>query len=121
MAIALVTGVTGQLGHYVAESLKRRGDQVWGLVRQSTLGRGVSSAVLPYQPITGDLLDEYSLASILEEVRRLLDELRSAWEAIAAERVASPVVGLPAAAATTTTVPVLAPSPLAAVAVRAYG
>jgi GDPmannose 4,6-dehydratase len=69
MATALVTGVTGQLGHYVAESLKRRGDEVWGLVRQSTLGRGVSGATLPYRPITGDLLDEYSLASILEEVR----------------------------------------------------
>ena len=69
MARALVTGVTGQLGHYVAESLQRRGDEVWGLVRQSTLGRGVNSAALPYRPITGDLLDEYSLASILDEVR----------------------------------------------------
>jgi GDPmannose 4,6-dehydratase len=69
MATALVTGVTGQLGHYVAESLKRRGDEVWGLVRQSTIGRGAGGATLPYRPITGDLLDEYSLASILEEVR----------------------------------------------------
>jgi GDPmannose 4,6-dehydratase len=69
MARALVTGVTGQLGHYVAETLARRGDEVWGLVRQSTIGRGAASATLPYRPITGDLLDEYSLASILEEVR----------------------------------------------------
>jgi GDPmannose 4,6-dehydratase len=69
MATALVTGVTGQLGHYVAESLKRRGDEVWGLVRQSTIGRGAGGVTLPYRPITGDLLDEYSLASILEEVR----------------------------------------------------
>jgi GDPmannose 4,6-dehydratase len=69
MATVLVTGVTGQLGHYVAERLAQRGDTVWGLVRQSTLGRGATGAALPYRPITGDLLDEYSLASILEEVR----------------------------------------------------
>ncbi len=69
MATALVTGVTGQLGYYVADRLARRGDVVWGLVRQSTLGRGQMGAALPYRPITGDLLDEYSLASILEEVR----------------------------------------------------
>jgi GDPmannose 4,6-dehydratase len=70
MATALVTGVTGQLGFYVAEQLTKRGDTVWGLVRQSTLGRrGVGEGTLPYRPITGDLLDEYSLLSILEEVR----------------------------------------------------
>lgn len=70
MATALVTGVTGQLGFYVAQQLAKRGDTVWGLVRQSTLGRrGVGEGELPYRPITGDLLDEYSLLSILEEVR----------------------------------------------------
>ena len=70
MGRALVTGVTGQLGFYVAEQLAKRGDTVWGLVRQSTLGRrGVGEGTLPYRPITGDLLDEYSLLSILEEVR----------------------------------------------------
>lgn len=69
MARALVTGVTGQLGFYVAEQLSQRGDTVWGLVRQSTLGRRGVSEALPYRPITGDLLDEYSLLSILEEVR----------------------------------------------------
>jgi GDPmannose 4,6-dehydratase len=69
MATALVTGVTGQLGYYVAERLARRGDTVWGLVRQSTVGRVSTDAALPYQPITGDLLDEYSLLSILEEVK----------------------------------------------------
>lgn len=69
MATALVTGVTGQLGYYVAEKLARRGDVVWGLVRQSTLGRESGGSPMAYRPITGDLLDEYSLASILEEVR----------------------------------------------------
>ncbi|HVV49927.1 MAG TPA: GDP-mannose 4,6-dehydratase [Polyangia bacterium] len=70
MARALVTGVTGQLGFYVAKKLVDRGDEVWGLVRQSTLGgRSAVDQDLPYRPITGDLLDEYSLLSILEEVR----------------------------------------------------
>jgi GDPmannose 4,6-dehydratase len=69
MPTALVTGVTGQLGFYCAEYLSRRGDTVWGLVRQSTLGRNENAAQLPYRPVTGDLLDEYSLMSILEEVR----------------------------------------------------
>ena len=69
MGTALVTGVTGQLGYFVAEQLAKRGDTVWGLVRQSTIGRGANDRELPYQPVTGDLLDEYSLLSILEEVR----------------------------------------------------
>ncbi len=69
MRTALVTGVTGQLGYFVAELLSRRGDTVWGLVRQSTMGRDSGQVNLPYRPITGDLLDEYSLMSILEAVR----------------------------------------------------
>jgi GDPmannose 4,6-dehydratase len=67
---ALVTGVTGQVGHYVAEILTRAGLNVVGLVRQSTTGRaGRGAAELPYRPVPGDLLDEYSLLSLLEETR----------------------------------------------------
>ncbi len=69
MGTALVTGVTGQLGFYVAERLAARGETVWGVVRQSTVGRLAGDTSLPYRPITGDLLDEYSLLSILEEAR----------------------------------------------------
>jgi len=69
MATALVTGVTGQLGYYVAEQLTARGDAVFGLVRQSTMGRIANGSELPYRPVTGDLLDEYSLLSILEDIR----------------------------------------------------
>src|SRR5450432_2253763 len=69
MATTLVTGVTGQLGYYVAEHVSKRGDTVWGLVRQSTVGRSTSTGTLPYRPITGDLLDEYSLLSILDKVQ----------------------------------------------------
>ena len=66
MATTLVTGVTGQLGHFVAEQLASRGDVVWGMVRQSTLGRGAVDLDLPYRVITGDLLDEYSMQSTSE-------------------------------------------------------
>jgi GDPmannose 4,6-dehydratase len=69
MANALVTGVTGQLGYYVAAELAARGHTVYGLVRQSTVGRDAGHGALPYKPVTGDLLDEYSLLSILEEIR----------------------------------------------------
>jgi GDPmannose 4,6-dehydratase len=69
MVTTLVTGVTGQLGYYVAEQLSKRGDTVWGLVRQSTVGRSSGTATLPYRPITGDLLDEYSLLSILDQIQ----------------------------------------------------
>jgi GDPmannose 4,6-dehydratase len=69
MGTALVTGVTGQLGYFLAEQLTSRGDTVFGLVRQSTVGRIHNGGPLPYRPVTGDLLDEYSLLSILKEVR----------------------------------------------------
>jgi GDPmannose 4,6-dehydratase len=69
MATALVTGVTGQLGYYAAEHLASRGHTVWGVVRQSTVGRHTGGVALPYRPIAGDLLDEYSLLSILEETK----------------------------------------------------
>jgi GDPmannose 4,6-dehydratase len=69
MGTILVTGVTGQLGYFVAELLSARGHTVWGLVRQSTIGRNMGDRPPPYRPVTGDLLDEYSLLSILEEAR----------------------------------------------------
>jgi GDPmannose 4,6-dehydratase len=67
METVLITGVTGQIGYYVAEAMRRRGANVMGLVRQTTTARDRSN--LPYEPISGDLLDEYSLLSTLERVR----------------------------------------------------
>jgi GDPmannose 4,6-dehydratase len=63
----LVTGVTGQIGYYVADLLTKQGHAVYGLVRQSTKQRG--SEAVPYTPVTGDLLDEFSLQSIVDEIR----------------------------------------------------
>lgn len=56
--------------------------------------------------------------SILEEVRRLLEELRAAWEAIGVERAAV-VAGV--AGTTSALLPASLPPGLAAAAVRAYG
>jgi GDPmannose 4,6-dehydratase len=69
MTTTLVTGVTGQLGHYVAKLLSDRGDVVWGLVRQSTVGRSFEATSPPYHPVTGDLLDEYSLLSLIDKIQ----------------------------------------------------
>jgi nucleoside-diphosphate-sugar epimerase len=45
----LVTGVTGQIGHYVAEAMSKRGQKVYGLVRQSTTGRSSG----PFEAVGG--------------------------------------------------------------------
>ena len=67
MKRVVVTGVTGQIGFYVAERLAAAGDQVFGVERQSTLGR--SNGPLPYEPVAGDLLDDYSLFSLIERLQ----------------------------------------------------
>jgi GDPmannose 4,6-dehydratase len=64
----LVTGVTGQIGYYVAERLAREGNKVFGLERQSTLGRP-SDEARPYEVVSGDLLDDYSLLSLIERIQ----------------------------------------------------
>jgi GDPmannose 4,6-dehydratase len=67
MKRVLVTGVTGQLGFYVAERLSAAGDVVHGVERQTTLGR--ATGPLPYHPEEGDLLDDYSLLSLIDRLQ----------------------------------------------------
>lgn len=55
---ALVTGVTGQDGSYLAEQLLADGHEVFGLVRRPNAGS-------PARPVTGDLLDQDSLERAL--------------------------------------------------------
>ncbi len=69
MARVLVTGVTGQLGYYVAERLTREGNMVFGLERQTTKHRSGRDLDQPYIAVSGDLLDDFSLLSIIEEIR----------------------------------------------------
>jgi GDPmannose 4,6-dehydratase len=68
---ALITGITGQDGSYLAEHLLEQGYEVWGLVRGqanphvSRLRKHIGEVRLVY----GDLLDQGSLISAVEKVR----------------------------------------------------
>lgn len=65
---ALITGITGQDGSYLAELLLSKGYQVFGMVRRvSTENHARIEHLLPdLQLVQGDLLDSNSLTSLLE-------------------------------------------------------
>jgi GDPmannose 4,6-dehydratase len=71
MTRALITGVTGQDGSYLAEYLAGRGDEVWGMVRgqPSAKWAWVQALVPSLRLVHGDMLDQSSLASVLEQSR----------------------------------------------------
>lgn len=76
MKRALITGVTGQDGSYLAEFLIRKGYKVWGLVRRSSsfnTGRIdhiiESEAPHRFDWRRADLTDEASLTRVLLEIR----------------------------------------------------
>ncbi len=63
MKSALITGVSGQDGSYLAEYLLERGYQVWGLVRREPESARWLRAILPrLEVVYGDLRDAESLA-----------------------------------------------------------
>jgi GDPmannose 4,6-dehydratase len=71
MKRALITGITGQDGSYLAELLLSKGYAVHGMVRRSSSENfdrinHLRDRVTLHQ---GDLLDQYSLSSLLHEVR----------------------------------------------------
>ena len=68
---ALITGITGQDGSYLAEWLLEKGYEVWGLVRRSSTEtferiRSVKDRITLVQ---ADLTDQVSLVDVLGEVR----------------------------------------------------
>ena len=77
MAKALITGITGQDGSYLAEMLLQKGYQVWGIVRRSSsfhTGRIDHLYKDPHEDsrlrlIYGDLTDGGSLATIVNEIQ----------------------------------------------------
>jgi len=71
MKSALITGITGQDGSYLAEFLLEKGYQVIGMVRRtSTLNfQRIKHIQDRIELVQGDLLDEVSLMSILREYR----------------------------------------------------
>ena len=69
--VALVTGITGQDGSYLAEFLLEQGYQVFGMVRRSSEEKfdRISHLMDKIELVQGDLLDQFSLISILQEVK----------------------------------------------------
>lgn len=67
---ALITGVTGQDGSYLAEFLLNKGYEVYGMVRRSSVERFERLEHLRgrIEIVHGDLLDQLSLVNILKEV-----------------------------------------------------
>jgi len=71
MPNALITGITGQDGSYLAEHLLSEGYTVYGLVRgQANPKRPVVESMLPeVKVVEGDLLDQASLINIVQQVK----------------------------------------------------
>lgn len=71
MKRALITGITGQDGSYLAELLLEKGYAVHGLVRRtSTPNFDRIAGILPRLTLhTGDMMDEGSLAAVLRAAR----------------------------------------------------
>ena len=67
---ALITGVAGQDGSYLAELLISKGYEVHGIVRRNSVPENQDSRIKGMGITThyGDLLDPYSLTRILQEV-----------------------------------------------------
>jgi GDPmannose 4,6-dehydratase len=68
---ALITGISGQDGSYLAELLLEQGYEVVGMVRRSSVDRfdRISHLIDRVRLIQGDLLDIHSLVSVVREVR----------------------------------------------------
>jgi len=70
MPRALITGITGQDGSYLAELLLSKGYQVFGLVRRSSTEKfeRIAHIIERVQLKEGDVLDQLSLIDVLESV-----------------------------------------------------
>ncbi|NLU76563.1 GDP-mannose 4,6-dehydratase [Streptomyces sp. HNM0575] len=68
---ALITGITGQDGSYLAEHLLSQGYQVWGLIRGQANPRKsrVARMMSELSFVDGDLMDQASLVSAVETVQ----------------------------------------------------
>ncbi|MEO3870374.1 GDP-mannose 4,6-dehydratase [Nonomuraea sp. B12E4] len=68
---ALITGITGQDGSYLAEHLLEQGYEVWGLVRGQANPRAsrMRRLLSDVRVVRGDLLDQGSLISAVERVQ----------------------------------------------------
>lgn len=69
--VALITGITGQDGSYLAEFLLNKGYKVFGMVRRASVDKyeRISHIMDKIELIQGDLLDQYSLISALKKAQ----------------------------------------------------
>ena len=67
--VALITGITGQDGSYLAEFLLEKGYKVYGMVRRASVDKfeRIAHIMDRIQLLQGDLLDQFSLISVLEK------------------------------------------------------
>ena len=67
---ALITGITGQDGSYLAEFLLEKGYEVYGMVRRSSMEKfdRIEHIKDRIQIRQADLLDQYSIIKVVEEV-----------------------------------------------------
>lgn len=73
---ALITGITGQDGSYLAELLLSKGYRVFGFVRQSSAGQNLANLDVCYRSwpdrlhlISGDMTDAASIHDAIEEAQ----------------------------------------------------
>lgn len=70
---ALITGITGQDGSYLAELLLEKGYQVWGLIRRSSEPNTGRIQHLESNPklklVYGDLTDSTSICQLLRQIK----------------------------------------------------
>jgi GDPmannose 4,6-dehydratase len=68
---ALITGITGQDGSYLAELLLERGYRVVGMTRRTStdVHERIQHLVDQIEIVSGDLLDQSSITSIIADVR----------------------------------------------------
>src|SRR5574337_1754082 len=71
MPRALITGVTGQDGSYLAENLLAKGDEVVGMVRRTSHDsyERIGHLLDRVEIVAADLLDQHSLTQVLQETR----------------------------------------------------
>ena len=68
---ALITGITGQDGSYMAELLLGKGYEVFGLIRRSSVKKfdRIEALIDDIELVEGDLTDQSSLDSIIQAVQ----------------------------------------------------
>ena len=71
MTRALITGITGQDGHYLSEHLLKQGYEVWGMIRgQDNPKRAIIERTLPnVRIVEGELLDQASLINAVQKAK----------------------------------------------------